>query len=85
MFSCNCLACLQLHDDAILHEKICKVFTKHGPVFVKDGYWMLSLNVKPQLPQSIDQSILIYFFEVAMGQVRMNQRTQFPGWYRTVS
>ena len=59
---------LQFYELHIVHKQICEVVAQFSTIGIEDNKRMLLYDLAPLLPQSLSQSIFIYFFRVTMPQ-----------------
>jgi hypothetical protein len=63
---------LDFENEPSLQDNVCDVFTDDGAIFVVYSQRLLLLDIQTPLPQTMDQSVLVHFLQVAGAVIAMD-------------
>ena len=78
MFGDKRFARLEFDDETVFGKDICVVISQACSVFIQNLERMLLLNSQSDFTQPVCQSILIYFFQMAMAKIDMQVKSDLP-------
>ncbi len=78
VFARDCVACLDLHEQATLHQQIRNIVPQDRPIFVIDLQRILRLDLQARLAQAVRKPVLVHLLQVSAAQMPVQRIARLP-------